>query len=159
MVVSQNWVSLSLNLLFLFCFLFSKIYLCVVYVMALQEQRKWPLWNIPRISSGYNKCYKTNPFVFLSLVETSPRLLNHNRATLHLHVLLPNQKAANNFLNQEGSLGEKSVSLFFQLNVLWVLSITTNRLSITTRSCQSLQIACQSQHICCQLRYTGYQST
>ena len=73
----------------------------------------------------------THLLVFLSFVMASPRLLNNNRAALHLHVLLANQKTANNFLNQDGAFGKKLVSFFFQLNVLLVLSIKTNKLSIT----------------------------
>ena len=85
----------------------------------------------------------THLLVLFSFVMASPRLLNNNRATLHLHVLLTNQKTANDFLNQDGAFGEKLVSFFFQLNVLLILSIKTNELSITenklpiTADCQS----------------------
>ena len=86
----------------------------------------------------------THLLVLLSFVMASPRLLNNNRAALHLHVLLANQKTANNFLNQDGASGEKLVSFFFQLNVLLILSIKTNKLSITENK-RPITTYCQSE--------------
>lgn len=100
----------------------------------------------------------TNPLVLLSFVVTSPRLLNDNGTALHPHILLPNQKATNNFLDQHGAFGQKFVSLFLQLNVLLILSINTNKLSDTTESCQSKKTGYQSSQRYCQSRQRDNQS-